>query len=174
MQILSKQPITKIYTVRLVVFDFDGVFTDNSVYVMEDGREAVRCFRGDGLGLEKLRLCGIETVIISTETNQVVAARAKKLKIDCIYGCSDKLDTLEQYVLSRGIPLEQVAYVGNDINDLECLKAVGFPLVVQDAHPDVIASACYQTNRPGGYGAVREVCDFISESLSGRRHDIEN
>lgn len=174
MHMLSNKPLTMLHTVRLVVFDFDGVFTDNSVYVMEDGREAVRCFRSDGLGLEKLRLCKISTVIISTETNQVVAARAKKLNIDCIYGCSDKLNTLEQYVLSKNIPLEQVAYVGNDINDLECLKVVGFPMVVQDAYPDVTAFACYQTKRPGGYGAVREVCDLISKSFLNWRQKGEN
>ena len=133
------------------------------VYVFEDGTEAVRCTRGDGIGLKKLRLAGIDTVIISTEANPVVSARARKLKIDCVQNCEDKRSVLEDRIAGSGIVLDQVAFVGNDINDLACLTCVGLPIVVKDAHPDVIPVARYQTQNRGGHGAVREVCDLIAD-----------
>jgi YrbI family 3-deoxy-D-manno-octulosonate 8-phosphate phosphatase len=153
--------------IRLVAFDFDGVFTDNMVYVLENGTEAVRCFRSDGLGLQKLEQLGIETVIISTEANPVVSTRARKLKIRCVQDCRDKRAALESIVKESGISLAEVAFVGNDINDLPCLTCVALPIVVHDAHPDVIAHAVYRTIRPGGYGAVREVCDLFERYHSG-------
>ena len=113
--------------IRLVAFDFDGVFTDNMVYVLENGTEAVRCFRSDGLGLQKLEQLGIETVIISTEANPVVSARAHKLKIRCVQDCRDKRAALESIAKESGISLAEVAFVGNDINDLPCLTCVHFP-----------------------------------------------
>ena len=149
--------------VRLIVFDFDGVFTDNTVYVAEDGSETVRCWRGDGLGLQALRRLGLETLILSTEVNPVVTARSRKLEVECIQGCHDKRATLERVVAERGLTMERVAYVGNDINDLGCLEAVGVPLVVGDAHPSVLGRARWRTERPGGRGAVREVCDLVVE-----------
>ena len=152
--------------IRLVAFDFDGVFTDNMVYVFENGSEAVRCSRSDGIGLQKLAHLGIRTVIISTEANPVVSARARKLKIDCVQNCKDKRGALEDRIAKIGISLNQVAFVGNDINDLACLTCVGLPIVVKDAHPDVIPVARYQTQNPGGQGAVREVCDLIAETLN--------
>ncbi len=149
--------------IRLIAFDFDGVFTDNMVYILEDGTEAVRCFRSDGLGLKKLKQLGIETVIISTEANPVVSARARKLKIRCVQDCRDKRAALESIAKESGISLSEVAFVGNDINDLPCLTCVGLPIVVQDAYPEVIAHSLYRTSRPGGYGAVREICDLFEK-----------
>lgn len=151
--------------IRLVAFDFDGVFTDNMVYVFENGTEAVRCTRGDGIGLKKLRQIGIDTVIISSEANPVVSARARKLQIDCVQNCKDKRGALEDRMAKMRISLNQVAFVGNDINDLACLTCVGLPIVVKDAHPDVIPVARYQTRTPGGHGAVREICDLIAETI---------
>ena len=159
----------RIGAVRLVAFDFDGVFTDNTVYVFEDGSEAIRCFRGDGLGLRKLERAGIETVIISTETNPVVTARSRKLEIRCVQGCGDKRASLETIVQEKGLSLAQVAYVGNDINDLPCLTCVGLPIVVRDAHPDVVSHALYQTQTLGGHGAVREICDLFERVLALER-----
>jgi 3-deoxy-D-manno-octulosonate 8-phosphate phosphatase (KDO 8-P phosphatase) len=152
--------------IRLVGFDFDGVFTDNMVYVMQDGSEAVRCYRGDGIGLQKLKKRGIETVIVSTESNPVVSARARKLKIRCFQNCEDKRKNLENLAQEMGISLEEIAFVGNDINDLPCLISVGFPIVVQDAHPDVLSLAAYRTRNRGGHGAVREVCDLFEQVLA--------
>ena len=151
--------------IRLIAFDFDGVFTDNMVYVFEDGSEAVRCFRSDGIGLQKLTKLGIETVIISTEANPVVSARAQKLKIRCFQNCEDKRETLENVAREFGISLNEVAFVGNDINDRSCLTCVGLPIVVQDAHPDVIPLAAYRTRAHGGHGAVREICDLFEQAL---------
>jgi len=153
--------------IRLVAFDFDGVFTDNMVYVFEDGTEAVRCFRSDGIGLQKLKKIGIETAIISTEANPVVSARAHKLKIRCVQDCQDKRAVLDKMAHDQGIRLSEVAFVGNDINDLPCLECVGLPIVVQDAHVDVVSTALYQTKNPGGHGAVREVCDLFEKYRSG-------
>jgi 3-deoxy-D-manno-octulosonate 8-phosphate phosphatase (KDO 8-P phosphatase) len=153
--------------IRLVAFDFDGVFTDNMVYVFENGSEAVRCSRSDGIGLQKLGHLGIKTVIISTEANPVVAARARKLKIDCVQDCRDKRGVLEDIAVKIGISLDQVAFVGNDVNDLPCLTCVALPIVVQDAHPDVVPVARYQTRSSGGHGAVREVCDLFARYRSG-------
>ncbi len=152
--------------IRLVAFDFDGVFTDNMVYVLQDGSEAVRCNRSDGIGLQKLKKLGIETVIISTESNPVVSARAQKLKIRCFQNCEDKRKTLENVTQEFGISLDEVAFVGNDINDQPCLNHVGLPIVVNDAHQDVVSIARYQTRNPGGYGAVREICDLFEQALA--------
>lgn len=155
--------------IRLVAFDFDGVFTDNMVYVFEDGTEAVRCCRGDGLGLSKLRQLGIETVVISTETNPVVSTRCRKLNIRCIQACDDKRIALGNVMDEFDTTLAEAAFVGNDINDAPCLESVGLPIVVRDAHPDVVHLARYQTKAPGGHGAVREICDlFASMSAEAR------
>lgn len=155
----------RIRAICLVAFDFDGVFTDNTVYVFEDGSEAVRCFRGDGIGLRKLERLGIATAIISAETNPVVSARSRKLGIRYVQGCKDKGAVLETLVQEMGLSLRQVAFVGNDINDLPCLTCVGLPIVVQDAHPDMIPHARYQTRARGGHGAVREICDLFERVL---------
>ena len=148
--------------IRLVVFDFDGVFTDNTVLVFDDGTEAVSCWRGDGLGLRELRRLGIETFVLSMETNAVVAQRCRKLAVPMVQGCDDKPTALASLVADKGLALHQVAYVGNDINDLECLHMVGLPIVVSDAHPLVVRAAKWRTTLPGGRGAVREVCDMIT------------
>ncbi|MCX7851499.1 MAG: HAD hydrolase family protein [Anaerolineae bacterium] len=151
----------RIRRTRLLGFDFDGVFTDNAVYVFEDGREAVRCYRGDGLGLRRLEQVGVLPVIVSSETNPVVLARSRKLQVRCVHGCTDKLAAVQELAAEQGLTLDQVGFVGNDINDAAVLARVGLAIVVQDAHPDVLSLAHYRTQRPGGYGAVREVCDLF-------------
>jgi 3-deoxy-D-manno-octulosonate 8-phosphate phosphatase (KDO 8-P phosphatase) len=152
--------------IRLIAFDFDGVFTNNMVFVFQDGTEAVQCFRSDGIGLKKLKKLGIETVIISTEANPVVSARARKLKIRCIQDCQDKRAVLNDIARELNITLGEIAFVGNDINDLTCLESVALPIVVQDAYRDVMPIALYRTKRPGGHGAVREICDLFEKTLT--------
>ncbi len=154
-----------VQTLRLIVFDFDGVFTDNAVYVFEDGREAVRCWRGDGIGLRALEHAGLALLILSTETNPVVRARAAKLRVRCVQGVENKFAALDSLAREMQIKMEHIAFVGNDVNDAECLRAVGFPIVVQDAHPAVRTLARYCTQTRGGYGAVREVCDLITQMI---------
>lgn len=148
---------------KIVAFDFDGVFTDNSVYLFEDGREAVRCSRSAGPGLRKLESLGLVPLVISTETNPVVSRRCEKLAIRCIQACADKAAAVESLAAEFNIQLDQIAFVGNDVNDLPALTRVGLPIVVADAHPDVVHTAIFQTTKPGGHGAVREVCDLIWE-----------
>jgi YrbI family 3-deoxy-D-manno-octulosonate 8-phosphate phosphatase len=153
----------KAVALRLLVFDFDGVFTDNSVYVFEDGREAVRCSRFDGIGLRRLERAGIEPLIISTETNPVVTQRARKLKIGCVQGIENKLELLTRLAAERDLGFDAVGYLGNDVNDRPCLARVALPMVVADAHADVVPLAAYITKALGGAGAVREVCDILAE-----------
>lgn len=160
-QNISTDLIKLISEIKFVFFDFDGVFTNNTVYVFEDGRESVRCSRADGLGLARLSEVGVDCTILSTEKNQVVSHRAKKLKIKCIQDCENKKKKLLAYLENIGLKLQEVAFVGNDINDQECLKIVGFPVVVADAHPEVIDIGKYVTLKKGGDGAVREICDLI-------------
>lgn len=159
----------RIEATQFVSFDFDGVFTDNAVIVSEDGTESVRSYRGDGIGLRKLDQLGIGTAVISTEVNPVVAVRCKKLNIRAVQGVDDKLSALRSLLNERGLSLDQAAFVGNDVNDLECLQNVGFPIVVQDAHPDVLAFGKYRTETPGGHGAVREICDLFEHVLVNLR-----
>jgi YrbI family 3-deoxy-D-manno-octulosonate 8-phosphate phosphatase len=148
-------------SIRLVVFDFDGVFTDNHVWVDGDGGETVRCSRADGLGLRRLREVGVDSLVISLETAPVVSARARKLGIDCIQGIEDKLSLLREQVAARGVTLEETAFVGNDINDAECLEAVGLPVVPADAWPEVAELGAWVLTRAGGEGCVRELCDAV-------------
>jgi 3-deoxy-D-manno-octulosonate 8-phosphate phosphatase (KDO 8-P phosphatase) len=147
--------------IHLVIFDFDGVFTDNRVLVMQDGSEGVWCSRADGLGLQRLRRSGLPILVLSTEKNPVVTARCRKLELECIQGMENKADRLRQEVHLRGLNLADVAFVGNDLNDLECLRIVGFPACVADAYPEVKSLSRYCTIHSGGYGAVREFCDFL-------------
>ena len=153
-------------SVRLVVFDFDGVFTDNTVWTDDAGNEWVRSWRGDGLGLEKLRRAGIPAWVLSSEIHPVVGRRCEKLGIPCRQGVADKQAALEALASELDVLLGDVAYVGNDVNDAGCLGAVGVPIVVQDAHPDVLPLARYRTRTPGGFGAVREICEWLSASVA--------
>ena len=148
-------------TLRCAAFDFDGVFTDNAVYVSETGQETVRCTRADGIGLERLRSLGVHAVVISTEVNPVVSARCRKLKLPCVQGCEDKVAALGSFLAELQGPIEKASFLGNDVNDAALLRAVGFPAVVADASPEVIPLARFQTLLPGGYGAVREFCDLV-------------
>jgi 3-deoxy-D-manno-octulosonate 8-phosphate phosphatase (KDO 8-P phosphatase) len=157
--------------IKLVVFDFDGVFTDNCVYVSQDGTESVSCWRSDGLGLEKLKRFGFPLWVISTETNPVVGVRCKKIKINFMQGCDNKLFALDELIERYSCMREDVVFVGNDINDIDCLKVVGFPIVVADAHPEVFEFSKYTTKNAGGRGAVREVCDLISFVHNGGKHN---
>lgn len=151
----------RIPSLKIAFFDFDGVFTDNRVYVFEDGREAVRCCRADGLGLRRLERIGVTPMILSTETNPVVAMRAEKLAVTCYSGLDDKAGRMTEILHEQNLDAAQASFLGNDVNDLACLAAVGLPMVVADAHPDVLDKALYRTRQRGGQGAVREVCDLI-------------
>lgn len=147
--------------IRLLVLDFDGVLTDNTVVVDEHGREAVRCSRSDGWGIARLREAGVEVVVLSTEENGVVAARCSKLGIECAQGLARKLPSLERLARARGLQASEVAYVGNDVNDLDCMGWVGLPVAVADAVPAVRGVARMVTSARGGRGAVRELAELL-------------
>ena len=161
--------MTELADITLVVFDFDGVFTDNRVWTSESGAESVACSRSDGLGLRRLDEVGVAYVIVSTETNPVVAARAAKLGVDCVQGVDDKLAVVRAEAAVRGVALDAIAYLGNDINDAACLGAVGLPVVPADAWPEVVPLAGLVLQRAGGHGCVRELCDAI---WSARRAEV--
>ena len=152
--------------VRLAVFDFDGVFTDNRVWVNERGEESLAFSRSDGLGLRRLEEVGVKPLIVSMERNPIVGARAEKLRAECVQGVDDKLAVVRQHA---GDALDDVAYVGNDINDAECLRAVGLPVVPADAWPEVKVLAQWVLSRGGGEGCVREFCDAVWNAR--RTHD---
>lgn len=152
--------------IQLVVFDFDGVMTDNRVWVNGDGEEWVACNRSDGLGLQRLRAHGVPVMVLSTERNPVVGARCRKLGLDYEQGVDDKGAHLRQLIEQRNLDLARVVYVGNDVNDLDCLRLVGCGIAVADAYPEVRAEADLVLTRAGGHGAVREICDRVIAHLA--------
>ncbi len=159
--LMRKPGRERLRRIRLVAFDFDGVFTDNRVYVDQDGREMVCCWRSDGIGLQRLTEVGVRAVVISREPNPVVVRRCEKLGIECLAGVKDKLSALKHILEREGIEPEQVCFVGNDTPDIECMRFAGLAVAVRDCHPDVLKEADYVTRNPGGRGAVREICDII-------------
>lgn len=158
--------VTRLKSLKLVAFDFDGVFTDNFVYVNEYGHESVKCSRADGIGLAMLREIGVHPVIISTEKNSVVARRAEKLEVDCYHGINCKGEFIEQYAENKKIKLSQMAFVGNDINDIPALIISGISVAVADAVPEVKNSADILLRAKGGHGAVRELCEIIAKAFN--------
>ncbi len=151
--------------IDLIVFDFDGVFTDNRVLTFDDGHEAVACDRGDGMGISLLRDRSVEMCVLSTETNGVVDVRCQKLKIPCQHGLADKAAILAGMLRDRQIDAARVVYVGNDVNDVQCMQTVGFAVAVADAHDSAIQNADLILTKPGGQGAVREFCDLVLHRL---------
>ena len=151
--------------IKLLVCDFDGVFTDNKVITNENGEESVICSRGDGLGIGMIRKnTDVEILVISTEKNKVVQRRCDKLGIWCITDAEDKLTILEDEIKKRGLSFGEVAFIGNDINDLKCIQKAGIGIAVADSHPEVLNAADLVTKKEGGGGAVREICDLILSS----------
>lgn len=156
--------------IAAVVLDFDGVFTDNKVMVFQDGREAVVCDRSDGWGIAQLKGLGVPILVLSSEENQVVQARCDKLGIACKHGVQDKLAVLRTWAEEYTIDLSQVIYIGNDVNDMACLQAVGCGIAVGDAHPQVQAVVHITLSSSGGCGAIREVAEIIQETLEEQKN----
>jgi N-acylneuraminate cytidylyltransferase len=145
--------------IRAIAFDFDGVFTDDRVLVSESGEEHVFCSRSDGLGIGMLQDAGVHMVIISKEQNPVVSARGAKLSLEVVQGCDDKLPVLKAWMSRVGVAAEATAYMGNDVNDLQCMNHVGLAIAPCDAHRAVLAVVDVITTHRGGRGAIREVAD---------------
>ncbi len=147
--------------ISLAVFDFDGVFTDNRVWVDEQGHEMVAAYRSDSFGISRLASWGIPTLVISTEPNPVVEARCKKMRVEYVHGVQDKVPVLSEILRQKGIPPSETIFTGNDINDLGCFKLTGFAVAVADALPEALNNADLILQHRGGHGAVRELCELI-------------
>jgi N-acylneuraminate cytidylyltransferase len=161
---VAREPVA--IDVDAVVTDFDGVHTDDTVALGQDGQESVVVNRSDGLGVARLTAAGIPVLILSTETNPVVGARAHKLGVEVIQSSTDKAAALAGWAAEHGIPLERIAYLGNDVNDLGCFALVGWPVAVPNAHPLALGAARLVLTTPGGSGAVRELADAVLRARS--------
>lgn len=154
-------------TIKLLVLDFDGVISNNLVWTDQDGREMVAASRSDSIRIKALREAGVETIVLSSEANPVVAARAKKMGIETIQGLGlqAKGQALKRLMKEKGIDPAQVVHVGNDVNDLPVFEIVGWSVAVADAYPEALRAADFILSKPGGGGAVRELCDLILKSI---------
>ena len=150
--------------IQLIVYDFDGVMTDNKVYVDSEGREIVRVDRADGLSISEIKKLNIDQIIISTEKNPVVSARATKLNIFCFQGVSDKKSVLLNYCKKNNYDIKRTVYIGNDINDLEVMKFVGISMCPSDAYNSVKSVSKYVLKTKGGSGVVRELLYLITNN----------
>ncbi len=155
--------IRSLRSCKLIVFDFDGVMTDNRVLVFEDGKEAVFCNRSDGIGADILRKKGFSLLILSTETNRVVKARADKLQMPVLFGIKNKKEALKKYCKDNGFDMKQACFVGNDLNDVEVMESVGLPVCSADAYPEVKKIAKLITDACGGEGVVRELAMHLCQ-----------
>ncbi len=164
----SLPSLTKFHT---LVFDFDGIFTNNKVFVDQDGCEMICCDRSDGLGFNLLKKhlainnLFLNMIIVSKEKNQVVLRRAEKLKIDCFVGVDNKLKFVKDYIHSidtkETFDLSGVLYVGNDLNDYFIMREVGFSVAPQDAHPLIKNIATIVLPRNGGEGFLRYLIEHL-------------
>jgi 3-deoxy-D-manno-octulosonate 8-phosphate phosphatase (KDO 8-P phosphatase) len=146
-----------------LVFDFDGVLTDNHVYINQDGNEWVRCNRSDGLGFNVLTKLKKPTYILSSEKNPVVSARGKKLNIPVIQNVSNKFTALNNLVSSNNYSLKRIFYVGNDLNDFHAMSNCGYSACPADSHPKIKEIATFNLNTKGGMGIVREILENLLE-----------
>lgn len=157
--------------IKLVVLDFDGVLTDNRVWVDADGQEMVAAHRGDGWGIARLKEHNLKVVVLSTETHPVVSARCRKLGIEAIQGIDEKGAAIQKIIKEQGVSPDEAVFLGNDVNDLPCFEHVAWAAVVGDAHPAVKRHADHILQNRGGWGAVRELCDLILRSSMGDIHE---
>jgi len=155
--------MNKLQEIKLIVYDFDGVMTDNRVFIDENGKESVAVNRSDGLAVSLIKNMNIQQVIISTEKNPIVSFRAKKLNIDVYYGINNKALVLKKYCKEKKISLESVIYIGNDLNDLEVMKIVGLPIAPFDAYAEIKEISKHILKTKGGFGVVRELYTLILE-----------
>lgn len=153
----------KAFRPQAIIYDFDGVMTDNKVFVFTDGQEAVRCNRSDGWAIGQFKKRGIHQGILSTEVNAVVGARAKKLGIPHIQGCENKEEGIKKYAKTHGLDLKKVFYVGNDDNDLPAFKLAGFKVCPADASPKVKKIVDLKVRSRGGEGVIRDLFEVFQD-----------
>ncbi len=152
-------------SIKLLVCDVDGVFSDGRIYLGNAGEELKAFHTKDGFGIKALIASGVEVAIITGRNSTIVSSRMKALNINhIIQGQEDKLPALIKLTEQLKLNLEDVAYIGDDVPDLPCIIKVGLGVAVHDSHPLVLKSADYITFTKGGFGAVREVCDLIMQN----------
>lgn len=149
--------------VKIIFTDFDGVWTDNCVYVSEEGIESVKCSKLDSMGLKRFReLCNVKVIVLSSETNRTVSKRCRKLNIECVDSVEDKVEVAKKLCQRENLDLSRDAmFIGNDINDIALLKEVEFSAVVFDAYDEAARYAKYKCKSKGGCGAIREILDEV-------------
>jgi YrbI family 3-deoxy-D-manno-octulosonate 8-phosphate phosphatase len=149
--------------IDLIICDFDGVITDNRVWVDQDGHETVAAYRSDSVRVKELFAIGIEVMILSSEPNRVVEARARKMGVEAVHGVAlhEKGRIMREIMERKNLKAENVIFIGNDINDLPCFEVAGWSVAVADAFPEVIRAADFVLSKNGGHGALREMCDLI-------------
>ncbi|MBA6254116.1 MAG: 3-deoxy-D-manno-octulosonate 8-phosphate phosphatase (KDO 8-P phosphatase) [Colwellia sp.] len=149
-------------TIKLLICDIDGVFSDGRIYLGNDGEELKAFHTKDGYGIKALGASGVDVAVITGRTSNIVATRMSALNVKYIVqGEENKLPALKTMAKQLKLSLEEIAYIGDDMPDYECIKAVGLGIAVQDAHPSILSIANYTTFNHGGFGAVREICDLI-------------
>ena len=159
-------------TIKMIICDFDGVVTDNLVITDQDGKESVSASRSDSMHIKTLREKGIELMILSSEPNPVVMARAKKMSVDAIHniGMQNKGLVMRELLEQKNIKAENVIFLGNDLNDLPCFEVAGWSVAVADAYPEVLRAADHVLTKTGGHGAIRELCEIVLKQLSQKEN----
>lgn len=147
--------------IDLIVYDFDGVMTDNKVYTFSNGKEAVICNRSDGLAVGIINGLGIPQLILSTETNPVVSRRAEKIGIPLLCGVKNKKATLVKFCNKNKLKLKKTIFIGNDLNDLDVIEAVGISICPADAHREVKKRVDIKLSKKGAEGVIMEFLDFL-------------
>ncbi len=159
---LPKEILDKAQNIKLLVLDVDGVLSDGKLYFTDEGNEFKAFSTLDGQGIKLLQNSGIEVALITGRESNIVTLRAKELGIKhLIQGCEEKLKALNTILGTMNLSLQEVAYIGDDLPDLACIRNVGFGVTVPNANPVIIQHALCCTERAGGQGAVREICDLI-------------
>ena len=149
-------------SIKLLICDIDGVFSDGRIYLGNNGEELKAFHTKDGYGIKALGASGVDVAVITGRTSNIVATRMTALNVKYIVqGEENKLPALKKIAEQLNLSLNEIAYVGDDMPDYECINTVGFGIAVQDAHPSILAIADYTTFNRGGFGAVREICDLI-------------
>lgn len=161
--------LERLDSIRLVAFDIDGVFTDGRFYLSDDGTEAKAFHTQDGYGVRRLLDAGVEVAVISGRASPAVEHRMAELQVrHVVLSCKDKVAAFDELIRSLGIEATDCAFVGDDMPDLALLEHVGLPIAVANAVQAVQERCDYITRKPGGFGAVREVCDLIAGSRRDR------
>ena len=154
--------LDKLGDIRLVAFDVDGVFTDGRFYLSDDGIETKAFHTQDGFGIRQLLTSGVEVAVISGRNSRAVEKRMAELRVPhVVLGCKDKVLAMDELAAKLGLAVSACAYVGDDLPDLPLLEHVGFSIAVANAVPALQERCDYVTAKPGGFGAVREVCELV-------------